>query len=88
MDNCGSYLQRRHGDKRLCGCAQQKSNRQDPDVNVAPSAYEPDKALERAKLVYHLSGGRINAGFRQTINCFRYQQQKQVTKAPGSWPEA
>ena len=54
-----------------------KPERENPDVNIPPSAHEPYKSLKRFKLVDEFADSEINASFGKTVDAFSHEQQKQ-----------
>jgi hypothetical protein len=48
--------------------AEDKPERENPDVNIPPSAHEPYKSLKRFKLVDEFADGEINASFGKTVD--------------------
>jgi hypothetical protein len=69
--------------------AKDKPERENPDVNIPPSAYEACKSLKRFKLVDELADSEINASFGKTVDAFSHEQQKQNRRrvAVGRKPE-
>jgi len=69
--------------------AEDKPERENPDVNISPSAYEPYKSLKRFKLVDAFADSEINASFGKTVDAFSHEQQKQNRRrvAVGRKPE-
>ena len=57
--------------------AEDKPERENPDVNILPSAHEPYKSLKRFKLVDEFADSEINASFGKTVDAFIHEQQKQ-----------
>ena len=57
--------------------AKDKPERENPDVNIPPSAHEPYKSLKRFKLVDEFADNEINASFGKTVDAFSHEQQKQ-----------
>lgn len=69
--------------------AEDKAERENPDVNIPPSAHEPYKSLKRFKLVDEFADSEINASFGKTVDAFSPEQQKQNRRrvAVGRKPE-
>jgi hypothetical protein len=61
--------------------AKDKPERENPDVNIPPSAHEPYKSLKRLKLVDEFADSEINASFSKTVDAFSHEQQKQNRRA-------
>jgi hypothetical protein len=57
--------------------AEDKPERENPDVNIPPSAHEPYKSLKRFKLVDEFADSETNASFGKTVDAFSHEQQKQ-----------
>ena len=57
--------------------AKDKPERENPDVNIPPSAHEPYKSLKRFKLVDEFADSEINTSFGKTVDAFSHEQQKQ-----------
>src|SRR6267142_827648 len=83
MYNRSGHLQPCHKNKSFGWRSQEKPDCQDPDINIASSADEPDESLERTELVDEFTGSEINASLRQTVDAFSCEQQEQITK--GVW---
>jgi hypothetical protein len=68
--------------------AEDKPERENPDVNIPPSAHEPYKSLKRFKLVDEFADSEINASFGKTVDAFSNEQQKKKRRvAVGRKPE-
>ena len=67
--------------------AEDKPERENPDVNIPPSTHEPYESLKRVKLVDEFADSEINASFGKTVDAFSHEQQKQNRRRVGSWPE-
>jgi hypothetical protein len=63
-----------------------KPERENPDVNIPPSAHEPYKSLKRFKLVDEFADSEINASFGKTVDAFSHATEAKP-KARGSWPK-
>ena len=74
MHDGGGHFQPGHDNKSLARRPQKKARRQNPDVNIPPSAHEPDHAFEGAKFIDYFSAGEINASFGHQIGRLSYQE--------------
>ena len=53
--------------------AKDKPERENPDVNIPPSAHEPYKSLKRFKPVDEFADNKINASFGKTVDAFSHE---------------
>src|SRR5437660_8800142 len=63
-------------DKSPCRISKKNSHRQNPNVNVSSSSYEPNETIERTQFINQFPVSKKNASFRERVDRLGAQEQE------------